>query len=91
MQRDTEVPKIVCLIDFVLGFEVNLSEDYGQFSWKWQKKGQVELVLEKSLKADRINHYLLVVTAMSEQVIILYKQIHKNITSYVIFCTSFFC
>jgi len=32
VQRDTEVPKIVCLIDFVLGFEVNLSEDYGQFS-----------------------------------------------------------
>jgi len=77
-------------MDFVLGSEVNLSEDYGHFSSKMTEKGQVALVLEKSLKVGRIDHYLLVVTAMSEQVIILYKQIHKNMTSYVIFCTKFF-
>ena len=69
---------------------MKLSEDYGHFSLKMTEKGQVALVLDKSLKADRIDHYLLVVTAMNEQVIILYRKIHKNITSYVIFCMKSF-
>jgi len=69
---------------------VNLSEDHSHFSLKMTEKGELELVLEKSLKAGRTDYYHLMVTAMSEQVMLLYKQIHRNMTSYVIFYTKSF-
>jgi len=90
VEKDSEVPANLCIIEFIESYKVNLCKDYGHFQLKMTEDGLLALVLKKSLEGELKDNYLLVVNARSEHVMFLYKQIHKNMILYVIFCTKSF-
>ncbi|XP_065577815.1 uncharacterized protein LOC136038568 isoform X2 [Artemia franciscana] len=67
VERDTEVPATLCIIEFTESYKVNLYKDYGHFQLKMTENGLLALVLKKSLEGELTNNYILVVAARNEQ------------------------
>lgn len=77
VNKNTQTPKILCIIEADESSKANLREDFGHFALKTTENGELALVLTKSLESELTVTYQLLVTAISEQVVSSYKRNHK--------------